>query len=166
MPDNGDDRERALCALDEALAEAAGYLADVDPELDGGHQTAREVLCHLLFWHREYVAISRALLDGREPCLKEGTYAQLNAAATQEFAVQSMEDLTRSLLALQAPLHKQLLALPDWSINFPVKRDSRPKSVSDRVTTIENHLRDHIRRLRRAGRLGDAWVKAYYPDQG
>lgn len=165
MPDEGDDRERALCALDEALAEAAGYLADADQELDGGHQTAREVLCHLLFWHREYVIISRALLDNCELPLKDGTYAQLNADATREFAGRSMEDLACSLLALHAPLRKQLLALPDWSINFPVKRDSRPKNVAERVWAIERHLRGHIRRLRRADRLGEAWIRAYYPDR-
>lgn len=165
MPDTGDGRDRALAALDEALDEAASYLTDVDPELDGGHQTARDVLCHLVFWHREYVAISRALLEGQEPPLKEGTFAELNAQATDEFAGQSMDDLSHSLLALQEPLRKQLLAMPDWSIDFPVKRGSRPKNVAERVLAIEGHVRGHIRRLRRAGRLGNAWVKAYYPEE-
>jgi hypothetical protein len=166
MAEQGDDRMRALHALDEALVDAAGYLAGVDPELDGGHQTAREVLCHFVFWHREYVAISRALLEGREPPLKEGTYAQLNCEATKEFARQPMEELAQALLALEESLRKQLLALPDWSVSFPVKQDSRPKSVAQRVADIEGHVQDHLRRLRRADRLGEAWVRAYYPDQG
>jgi hypothetical protein len=164
MPEKGDDRERALCALDEAVVDAAGYLRDVDPDLDGGHQTAREVLCHLVFWHREYVAICRALLEEREPPLKEGTYAQLNALAKEEFAACSMDDLACSLLAMQESLRFQLSALPDWSIDFPVKQDSRRKSVAERMPAIESHLQSHIRRLRRARRLGEAWVKAYYPD--
>ena len=165
MPERGDDRERALCALDEALADAAGFLTDVDPDLDGGHQTAREVLCHLVYWHREYVAISQALLEGRNPSLRDGTYAVLNREATQEFGGQPMDDLACSLLAFQRTLRQQLLALPDWSIDFPVKRGSRRKSVAERIPTFESHLREHIRRLRRAGRLGEAWVRAYYPDQ-
>lgn len=164
MPERGDDRERALSALDEALVEAAGYLTNVDPELDGGHQTAREVLCHFVFWHREYVAISQALLDGREVALKEGTYAQLNAQATKEFAGQAMDDLANSLLDLQETLRRQLMALPDWSIDFPVKQGGRQKSVADRLPAIASHLRGHVRRLQRAGRLGEAWVQAYYPD--
>lgn len=165
MPEKGDDRKRALRALDNTLAEAANYLVDVDPDMHGGHQTAREVICHLVFWHREYVTITRALLDGREPSLKEGTFAQLNVAATREFSGQTMAELAGALLAFHETLHKHLSALADWSIDFPVKRDSRPKSVAERVPAIESHLRDHIRRLRRAGRLGEAWVKAYYPDE-
>ena len=166
MPEQVDDRVRALRALDKALVDAADYLADVDPELDGGHQTAREVLCHLVFWHREYVAIIQALLEDQEPPLKEGTYAQLNCEATIEFADRSMDELARSLLALQASLRKQLLALPDWSVDFPVKRGSRRKSVSERVPGIAGHVRGHMKRLRRADRLGEAWVRAYYPDLG
>jgi hypothetical protein len=165
MPEKGDDRECAIRALDEALADAVGYLTDADPDLDGGHQTAREVLCHFVFWHREYVTIAQALLDGRELPLREGTYAQLNAEATREFAGQTMNELACSLLALQETLRQHLLRLSDWSIDFPVKQDSRQKGVTERVSAIESHLRDHVRRLRRAGRLGDAWVKAYYPDQ-
>ncbi len=164
MPEQGNDRARVLRALDEALVDAAGYLADVDPELDGGHQTAHEVLCHFVFWHREYVAISRALLAGQDPPLKEGTFAQLNCTATKEFAERSAEDLARLLLVLQESLREQLFALPDWSIDFPVKRGGRPKSVAKRIPAIESHLRGHIKRLRRADRLGEAWVKAYYPD--
>jgi len=164
MPEQSDDRVRALRALDEALVDAAGYLAGVDPELDGGHQTAREVLCHFVFWHCEYVAISRALLDGQEPLLKEGTYAQLNQEATKEFGQRSMAELVHELSVLHELLRKQLLALPDWSVDFPVKRDSRCKSVTERVLAIERHVTMHVTRLRRADRLGDDWVKAYYPD--
>lgn len=164
MPERGDDREGALSALDGALAEAASFLTGVDPELDGGHQTAREVLCHFVFWHREYVTISQAFLDGRDPPLREETYAELNAQATVEFAGRSMDDLACMLRDLQKTFRSQLLALPDWSIDFPVKKGARPKCVTERVPAIENHLRGHIQRLRRAGRLGREWVRAYYSD--
>jgi hypothetical protein len=165
MPEQGDGCLRALRALDETLVDAAGFLADVDPDLDGGYQTAHEVLCHLVFWHREYVAISQALLEGREPTLKKGTYAQLNRVATKEFAGQTMAELANSLLTLQQLLREQLLALPDWSIDFPVKQAGRFKSVAGRVPNIESHIRGHVQRLRRADRLGQEWVEAYYPDQ-
>jgi hypothetical protein len=165
MPEQGDDHLDALRALDEALVDAAGYLAGVDPDLDGGYQTAHEVLSHFVFWHREYVTISQALLEGRGPALRDGTFAQLSREATTEFAGQSMADLATSLLALQKSLCEQLLVLVDWSVDFPVKQDSRPRSVAKRVALIEQHLRDHVRRLRRAERHGQAWVKAYYPNQ-
>jgi hypothetical protein len=77
-----------------------------------------------------------------------------------------MEELAHLLVALQGSLRQQLLAMPDWSIDFPVKQGGRYKSVAERLPNIESHVRSHIRRLRRADRLGQEWVKAYYPDQG
>jgi hypothetical protein len=56
------------------------------------------------------------------------------------------------------------LAFPDWSVDFPVKQGGRCQSIARRVPGIEQHVRGHIKRLRRADRLGEAWVKAYYPD--
>ena len=165
MPERVNDHASVLRALDDAVADAAGFLAEVDEDLHDGHQTAREVLRHFVFWHREYVQIAQALSDGCQPSLRRGTFAQLNAEAAQEFAGQEMTDLTCSLLALGETLIGQLRSLPDWSMIFPVKYGSRPKSVAQRLPEIEGHLRGHIRRLRRAERLGEAWVKAYYPDQ-
>lgn len=160
-----DDRECTLHALDGTVADAVEYLAEVNPELHGGYQSAREVLCHFVFWHREYVAITRAIVDGRKPTLRSGTYAQLNAGATMEFSEQTMADLACSLQDLQQTLLVHLRAIPDWSADFPVKKGSRFKSVADRVPDIESHLRGHIQRLRRAERLGREWVSAYYPVQ-
>lgn len=165
MSEGVNDRQRALDALDDAVDDAIAYLTEVDPDLDGGHQTAREVLCHFVFWHREYVAITRAMLTNRQLPLRCATYAKLNAEATKEFSEQSMTDLATSLSALQRTLSAQLLALPDWSVDFPAKEGARFKSVAERIANIEGHLRGHIKRLRRAERLGEAWVKAYYPNQ-
>ena len=165
MPGQVYDRAGVLQALDEAVADAACYLATVDEDLHDGHQTAREVLCHFVFWHREYVQVTRAMIDDRQPSLRRGTFAQLNAEATKEFSEHKMTDLASTLVALGETLLGQLQAMPDWSAIFPVKHGVRPKSVADRLSEIEGHLRGHISRLRRAERLGKAWVKAYYPDQ-
>ncbi|UCG23998.1 MAG: hypothetical protein JSW55_18010 [Chloroflexota bacterium] len=165
MPGKVDDRAGVLQALEDAVADAAGYLATVDEDLHDGHQTAREVLCHLVFWHREYVQITRAMIDGRQPSLRRGTFARLNAEATREFAGQKMTDLADSLLELGETLLSQLRSLPDWSVPFPVKYGGRPKNVAERLPSIARHLRGHMSRLQRAARLGEAWVKAYYPDQ-
>ena len=130
MPGQVYDRAGVLHALDDALADAAGYLATVDENLHDGHQSAREVLCHLLFWHREYVQINQAMIDDCRPSLRRGTFAQLNAEATKEFAGQEMTDLATSLLELGETLLGQLRSLPDWSATFPVKHGGRPKSVA------------------------------------
>jgi hypothetical protein len=146
------------------VVDAAGYLGEADESLHDGYQTARDVLSHLVYWHREYVDIACALMEGRRPELKQGTYAELNAAAAVEFGDVPMSDLADRLLELQASLEIALRALPDWGLKYPVKHGSRVKPVEDRLPVIESHIVKHIKRLRRAERLGEDWVKAYYLD--
>jgi hypothetical protein len=158
------ERELLLDQLASTVAEAAEFLAEAKGSLHDGHQTAREVLSHIVFWHREYVAIVESLIEGRSPTLKQGTFADLNAAAAGEFNACPMDDLAGELLRLQDRLNESVCRLPDWEVDFPVKRSGRRKHVAGRLAAVEAHIRNHVRRLRRAQRLGQAWVSAYYAD--
>jgi hypothetical protein len=158
----GNSRGQALRELQDVVSQAADFFGQADESLADGHQTAREVLSHLLFWHREYVAVLQAVAHGQEPALRAGTFAELNAAAACEFAGLSM-----SLMAVRLCAHQELLAgllaeLPDWTADFPVKQLGRGATVAERVSGITAHVRNHLRRMRRAQRQGEAWVRAYY----
>lgn len=159
------DREIQLKSLVKTVAKAAEFFATVDDTLFDGYQTAREVLAHLVFWHREYVTIIQALNAGHKPQLRQGTFAELNAAAACESKQISMAHMSRQLVILQDSLETLLLDLPDWSITFPIKQGSRHRSVSQRVPAIESHITGHLKRMQRVKRLGADWVQAYYPDQ-
>jgi hypothetical protein len=147
-------REEVLAALDQAVADAAAFLSTVDETLADGEQTAREVLSHLVFWHREYAAIINALAQGDLPRLRAGRYREMHDEAAQEFASQSLPVLAWRLLGYQADLAAALYCLPDWSIDFPLKQGSSFQSVAERLPQIESHIRNHIVRLRRAQRRG------------
>lgn len=162
MPEGVDDHEQKLKALSQTISDATVFFEEVDERLWDGHMTAREVLSHLVFWHREYVAIAQALAQHRPLPLKKGTFAELNATSVGEFEEQSMPDMACRLPLLQRELVRYLRQLPDWDVNFPIKQGVRQKCVSDRLTAIEAHIRNHVNRLRRADRHGEAWVRAYY----
>lgn len=162
MPNKGPDRDLQLKPLDETVGQAVAFLGGLDDSLFDGHQSAREVLSHLVYWHREYVSIAQALVDGREPPLKRGTFAELNAEATCEFESLPMLELALRLGALQTEFGNLLRQIPDWGVNFPVKFGGRNKNIADRISAIEAHIRNHIKRMRRAERLGQAWIKAYF----
>jgi hypothetical protein len=151
-----------LHALNVIVAEACAFFLKVDQDLFDGHQNAREILSHLVFWHREYALIIKALKDGQQPRLKAGTYAELNSAATCEFLNTPMSELAHQLRSHQDQLVDDLRLLPNWDIDFPVKSVGRSESVAGRLPSIGSHIRGHLRRLKRAERLGEAWVKAYY----
>ncbi len=158
------EREQILAALNCAVAEAVTFFARTDEALRDGHQSAREVLAHLVYWHREYVGITRALASGARPKLKMGTLSELNAAAAREFKDLTMAELIQKYADLQMDLEVALRSLPDWSLAFPVKYGSRIRNVADRLLAIEAHIRGHVNRLQRAERRGEAWIQAYYPD--
>lgn len=154
--------EASLLALNAVVEKAAKFFRQADPYLFDGHQTAAEVISHLVFWHGEYVTILQALRHNREPELKVGTFAELNAAAVKKYCDVPLEDLACQMLSLQAALNRELRLIPDLSIGIAIKQGGRIKSVSDRVPIIETHIRNHLRRLRSAQRHGKEWVEAYY----
>jgi len=153
-------RERKLATLDRTVMEAVRYFRSVDERLTDGNQTARDVLSHLVFWHREYVCVARALGEQRQPALRSGTFAELNRQASWEFRYYSMRELAEKLECLQEQLVAALCALPDWTVNFPVKEGGRTWSVEERVPTIESHIRNHVSRLKKAVRQAEEAARA------
>jgi uncharacterized small protein (DUF1192 family) len=145
-----------LAALDRVVMEAVNFFAGVDESLADGHQTARQVLSHLVFWHREYVRVITALAECRQPALKSGTFAELNAGADREFQTYSMPELAQRLASLQEELVRLLQQLTHWRMDFPVKQGGHFWSVEDRIPSIEAHIRNHVVRLKRAARKAHA----------
>ena len=156
-------QEALLQTLNRSVTTITDFLVQVDEGFYDGYQTAREVLSHLVFWHREYVMITDALVNGRSPHLRQSTFVALNARATREFRSMSMQSLCQDLLNLQRALAGNLRRLPDWDVDFPVKKGCRQAPVTERVQMIQEHIDGHYSRLESAQRHGEAWVAAYYP---
>lgn len=157
-------REQLLFDLKENVVRAADFFMRVDEDLFDGHQSAREVLSHLVFWHQAYCTISKALLLNEEPPLLAGPLAELNEHATCIFRDQEMCALARILLEAQDILECNLRKLPDWNINFPFKKGCRKIDVAGRICAIRNHIHHHLVRQERAYQRGEDWVRAYYLD--
>jgi hypothetical protein len=150
-------RERMLASLDRAVMEAVSFFCNVDETLSDGSQTAREALTHLVFWHREYVRVANALVEGHSPSLKSGTIAELNAEAYHVFASYSMLELAECLACLQEELVTLLQKLLHWRMDFPIRAGKRPWcSVEERIPRIEAHIHNHVERFKRAARKGHA----------
>lgn len=165
MPEKLKHLEEALVDLDSAVRHAVRFFRSADEALFDGHQSARDVLSHLVYWHRVYYRVARALIEGREPPLPRGTFAELNARATARYAKASMDRLSRQLLRRQRHLVNVLRQLPDESLDFPVKQGARRRAVVARIKGIGAHIEGHVARLERARRHGPAWVQAYYPSE-
>ncbi len=145
--------EQVLERLNRTVIEAAAYLATADEGLTDGRYTAFGVLAQLVFWHEQYVSVAGALLQGRPPTLKAGTFERLNQVARSNYSSDSMTMLAYDLSCLQKEFAAIARKLPDWSVNFPIKHDSEPLSLADRLVEIERQIRCYVQRLKRAQQL-------------
>ncbi len=142
-------KQELLDRLNQTVIQATAYFANVDENLSDGHQTAHGILAGLLFWHKQYVANAQALIAGKEPTLLAGTYEGLNRNARQHVLGTSMIMLAYDLSCEQREFAELVQQFPDWTINFPVKQDSEPCSLNDRLVEIEANVRQHMHRLER-----------------
>jgi hypothetical protein len=142
--------EEMLETLDKTVAEAVDFFNQVDENLADGYQTTRDVVSHLVYWHGHYIDVLKAVREGRQPELKSGTFKELNAEASKMYSHLSLKELASRLTELQVELKKELRAVPDPNMEFPNKEGGRFWSVSARVLAIESHIRNHIKRMRRA----------------
>ncbi len=145
-------REKLLDALNNTVADAAAFLASASPVLSDGRHTAHGVLSQLVYWHECYANVLSAISQGQRPDLMDGTQDMLNASARHRYARELMVMLAERLSQLQQQVDTLLRDLPDWSINFPVKRDSGFCNVYERVGLVEEHIRHHVAILHRAYR--------------
>jgi len=142
--------EPPLAALDSSVASAVAFFGRIDEELSDGHQTAREVLSHLVFWHNANVAVAWALVTHRAPPFFAGPYFDLNAQATDALRSESMAALCQMLADRQRQLVRALSRLPDWGVAFPVKEGCQTMSAVRHLHGIDVHIRGHVTRLKRA----------------
>lgn len=150
--------ERSLSELGQVVGDAVEFFSTVDETLPDGEQTARTVLSHLVFWHREYVAITEALAAGRAPVLLQGRFTVFYLQACREFAGVPLPLLARQLAEFQTRLDRALRAIPDWSADFPIKQGGEFTPLEQRVPSLAAHIDNHLVSLRKAQRHAVALV--------
>ena len=150
MTNQTPNREQLLEALNRTVADAAAYLCCVDETLSDGHQTAHGVLAQMVYWHEQYLSIAKAMCEGRSPELRQGTYESINAVARQKYAAEPQPFLAHKLSSVQREFDECLRAIPDWSVNFPVKHDSGFCTLGERIRLLEEHIRNRVTFLKRA----------------
>lgn len=146
------DRSVAISNLRESVDAFAGFVESrPDPPLTGGAWGAREVLCHIVYWHETYVRILRAINAGGAPVQREGRFTEFNRQAVVELGAVPAPELVARLRRAQRRLEVELLALtPTAHIN--IKVGSKPWGANQFPERIAGHLRGHLRELRRAER--------------
>ncbi len=102
---------------------------------------------HLVFWHEQYVAIARALLEGERSRLVTGSFKQANARAVETNRADSINSLLARLAAAQAELSRGYPAASGLTIALKAGAKARP--YDDAMARVKAHVREHLRKLKR-----------------
>lgn len=144
-----------MAAITELRAAVDAFIDHMErrpePRLTGGEWGAREVLCHIVYWHETYVRIVRAMNAHESPVQREGSFKDFNRDSVSELGAEPVAEMLSRLRRAQRRLEVELLALPPaTAIN--IKVGSKPWPADEFPARIAGHLRGHLRQLRRGER--------------
>jgi hypothetical protein len=127
------DREEAVRTLEEGYAATRALVGKLDDEafarpatIGGGDWSAKDLLCHLMFWERNALEALEDWADGRawrssDAFDEPGGDDRLNAAAYEEFAGLSGDEARAGAAAVHVSLVAAVHDLDDadWSRAVP-----------------------------------------------
>lgn len=137
--------------LDDTIDDLNAYISglspkqlELSPTLKWG---AREVFIHIVFWHEQYVNITKSLISRDQPNLLTGTFKHNNALAVERNKNVPTEVLMERLQKAQA----ELLPLFDQASNLHIafKEGGKVRPYPEAIDRIEQHIRSHLDRLKK-----------------
>lgn len=112
-----------------------------------GRWGAREVLCHLVWWHQVTAEGAEAVLSGGEPYRMYASVDEMNARAVGRLAGKNIGQLAELVHQYQARLVKAARQLPDAQATVVVFGDGSGRSVQQRLEAMAQHWEEHVKEL-------------------
>lgn len=141
---------RPIDQLDGTIKDLSAYISCLSPtqlELSKTEKwAAREVFIHIVFWHEQYVSITKDLLRKEKPHLLTGSFKENNALAVE----QNKDVPIKSLIERLQTAQSELLPLYDQATTLRIafKEGGKVRTYPDAIERIEQHIRSHLERLK------------------
>ncbi len=113
--------------------------------------TIKEVLCHIVSWHEYYAANFKALSEGKEPPLYEGSTAVRNLETVRELRNFKTAGLIERLHRANATLEKSIAQGKVKRMTY--KKGGRVYETPEFLDMISRHVATHTKQVRKASRL-------------
>ena len=138
-----------VATLKKSVERGLSYLEVVgdSPNPKIGIWTSREVLCHLIYWHRATAEGMESVSSGGSPLTIYASTDEMNARAVGRVAGVNMKSLMTEARELQVRLLNAYKALVDPSAIVMVRQDIGNQSGKDRMQMIARHWDTHINEL-------------------
>jgi hypothetical protein len=118
----------------------------------------REILAHLVYWHEQYLAQSKAILSGRQYPAPRGRFVKMNSKAVAKFQKIPIAKLTGRFRNANRRLCRLAREHDPRKIAFSIKQGSKRWRLSDLIPAVEAHVRNHLSELKKASK--DASTRA------
>jgi hypothetical protein len=113
--------------------------------------TVKDTLGHIAFWHESFARNVRALADGRQPDVLEGTYPDLNQRGVERSRSMSVGQIAGRIRRAQVVIRQCIARLPA-DIMIPYRKGSRDYSPDEHLITVRGHIVAHLHRIEKARR--------------
>jgi hypothetical protein len=115
-----------------------------------GRWHAREVLCHLVWWHQATVEGIESVASGGAPYHIYASTDEMNARAVGRLSGQEMPKMADMVRQWQARLIAAVRTLPDPNVTVLIRGDGTELSAKQRLETIAHHWDEHVKELQSA----------------
>lgn len=145
----GQQIDSLITALEQSVDSGLAYFQGPGSQskVKIGRWEAREVLCHLVWWHQATAEGMESVASGGAPYRIYASVDEMNARAVGRLAGRDVNQLVDLARQWQARLVKAVRALPDPNATVLVLGDGNGRSVQQRLETIAHHWNEHVTEL-------------------
>jgi hypothetical protein len=110
--------------------------------------TAKDVLCHITFWHESFSRNVDDLVHNRKPHPLKGRLIDLNQQGVDTIRLISLEPICQRLLTAHCIIKDQIQS-PILTL-IPYKVGSRNYSPEEHMDIVNKHIQEHSRDIQKA----------------
>ncbi len=140
-----------LTQVDAAVERIIRAVRDTaDPEsLRVDDWSVQDTLGHIAFWHESFARNVKALVDGREPDVLEGSYPDLNRMGVERSRTMTVGQITGRIRRAQRVICRGILTLPA-DTQIPYRKGSRDYTPDEHLEIVRDHIIAHLNRIEKA----------------
>ena len=145
----GQQIDEKIASLEAAVEAGLAYFGGegATSEVKNGLWTPREVLCHMVYWHRATVEGIESVASGGEAHRVYASTDEMNARAVGRAAGKSVAQLVDEVRELQARLSASARSIADPDAAVLVRSSGDELSTVQRLELMTNHWNAHLHEL-------------------
>jgi predicted RNase H-like nuclease (RuvC/YqgF family) len=134
--------------LDNTVKSYIKYIKNLPKEnLDPENWGNREILIHIVFWHKNIEKTLESLNNKEKPIYASGTFRELNEKAINNNKKKSINELVNNLQDSQKRISFLVKNIDDINQYIQFKEEGKQYLVLQAISRIESHIRNHQKKL-------------------